>query len=285
MTTVLALIGSARRWGNCEVLAREALAGAMEAGADTLKMLRLTDLHLEPCTGCLVCAIGGRPCPLDDDLDFLLDQAEDADALIVAAPVYILGPVAPVKLVLDRMLIWTSRREWAETPAKPAVTMTVGGLAPWRGAALPFNNALALSLGGQLQGWADCYAPGPGEVMLQPDVLEQARALGRQLFVEKPLPPPPGACPTCGSDFFRMEGAQAVCPICGQTGTLISDEGEICIRFAPPDPQGRWTRAGLYKHVQEWVIPSGARFVARRSEVKAQRARFDAQPVEWVRPS
>jgi len=285
MTTVLALVGSARRWGNCEVLAREALAGAAEAGADSLKMLRLTDLRMEPCTGCLVCAIGGRPCPLHDDLDFLLAQAAVADALVVAAPVYVLGPVAPVKLLLDRMLIWTSRREWVDKPPKPAVTMTVGGLAPWRGAAVPFNNALALSLGGRLQGWMSCYAPGPGEVMLQPDALEQARALGRHLFADKPLPPPPGTCPTCGSDFFRIEGTQAVCPICGQTGTLLSGEGGVAIRFDPPDPEGRWTRVGLHNHVEEWIIPSGARFMAHRSEVKARRARYDALPVEWVRPS
>ncbi len=285
MTTVLALVGSARRWGNCEVLAREALAGAAEAGADSLKILRLSDFRIEPCTGCMVCAIGGRPCPLDDDLAFLLDQAAEADALIVAAPVYILGPVAPVKLVLDRMLIWTSVQEWAETPSKPAVTMTVGGLAPWRGAALPFNNALALSLGGRLHGWMECYAPGPGEILLQSDALEQARTLGGQLLSDEPLPPPPGRCPICGADFFRLEGSQAVCPICGQTGTLVSGEGEFAVRFDPPDPEGRWTRVGLHKHVEEWVIPSGARFMAHRSEVKARRARYDELSIEWVRPS
>jgi hypothetical protein len=233
----------------------------------------------------MVCAIGRRPCPLDDDLDFLLDRVAEADALIVAAPVYILGPVAQVKLILDRFLIWTSMREWAETPSKPAVTMTVGGLAPWRGAALPFNNALALSLGGRLQGWLDCYAPGPGEVLLQPDTLNQARALGQQLFAANPLPSPPGACPTCGADFFRVEGTQAVCPICGQTGAVVSGESKAAIRFDPPDPEGRWTRVGLHRHVEEWVVPSGARFMAHRNEVKARRARYDAQPVEWIRPS
>jgi hypothetical protein len=41
---------------------------------------------------------------------------------------------------------------------------------------------------------------------------------------------------------------------------------------------------GLYEHAQDWVIQSGERFMARRFEVKAQRARYDAQPVEWIRP-
>lgn len=53
MTTILAIIGSARPWGNCEILAREALAGARDAGANTLALVRLTDLHVEQCTGCM----------------------------------------------------------------------------------------------------------------------------------------------------------------------------------------------------------------------------------------
>jgi len=60
---VLGLIGSARRWGNSEVLVREALLGAQKTGAST-EMLRLTDLHIEPCTGCMRCAVILSSAPL-----------------------------------------------------------------------------------------------------------------------------------------------------------------------------------------------------------------------------
>jgi hypothetical protein len=285
MTTVLALIGSARNWGNGEVLAREAFIGAQEAGADRLNLLRLTDLRLEPCTGCLICAIGGKPCPLDDDLRFLLRQVADADAIIVTAPTYFLGPSAQVKRILDRLLIWTSLKDWAESPPKPAVVMSTASLPSWRGTAAPFNNALALGLGCQLLGSMTAYAPGPGEVLLQPDVLARARDLGRRLLTGEPVPQPEGACPACGADFFRIEGNSVICPVCGQTGELRITGAGTVIDFHPPDPSGRWTRPGLYEHVQDWIIPSGERFMARRFEVKAGRARYDGQPVEWIRPT
>jgi multimeric flavodoxin WrbA len=46
MANILGLVGSARRWGNSELLARQVLRGAQSEGA-TAQMLRLTRLHLE----------------------------------------------------------------------------------------------------------------------------------------------------------------------------------------------------------------------------------------------
>ena len=285
MTAVLGLVGSARPWGNSEVLAREALAGAAEAGADALKLLRLTDLRLEPCTGCMVCALAGRVCPLDDDLNFLLDEVRQSDALIIAAPTYFTGPTAQVKSILDRFLILSSSEQWAQMPAKPAMTTTAAGLESWRGVTVPLHNALAQGLGGRLVGWMVCYATGPGEVLLQPDALAHARDLGRRLVTGEPAAPPENVCPVCGADFFHMEGTRMTCPICGQTGTLQAEGKTVAMRFDAPRSGGRWTPASLHKHMEEWVIPSGARFMARRQEIKGARARYDSLNVEWVRPS
>ena len=62
MVGVLGLVGSARPWGNSDLLVRQALQGAQAEGA-AVHMVRLTGLHLESCTGCLRCVIGGKPCP------------------------------------------------------------------------------------------------------------------------------------------------------------------------------------------------------------------------------
>ena len=284
MTTILALIGSARPWGNGEVLAREAFLGAQEAGAESLNLLRLTDLRLEPCTGCLVCAIGSKPCPLDDDLSFLLEQVADADAVIVTAPTYFLGPSAQVKRILDRQLIWTSQKDWAESPPRPAIAMTTASLPSWRGTAAPFNNALALGLRCRLLGSMTAYAPGPGEVLLQPDALARARDLGRRLLTLEAMPLSEGVCPVCGADFFRIEGSRVECPICGQAGEIHNTDGGHTLQFHAPNPEGRWSQRGLYDHAQDWIIPSGERFMSRRFEVKAQRTRYEGQEVEWIRP-
>ncbi|MDH7489141.1 MAG: flavodoxin family protein [Anaerolineae bacterium] len=284
MATILALIGSARAWGNCEVLAREALAGAREAGAETLALMRLTDLRVEQCTGCMVCALRGQPCPLADDMAFLLDQMARADAFLIAGPVYLVGPVAQAKRILDRLLMWSSPPEWAEVRPKPAITLTVGGLEPWRGVATAFYNTLAMSLGGGLMGWMSAYATGPGEVLLQPDALASARDLGRRLVSREPMEPPPSVCPTCGADYFHIQGERIVCPICGQEGRLVLDEGEPRIRFDADCRSERWTPSGFHHHTLDWVVPSGERFMARRQEIKALRARYDDLGETWIRP-
>lgn len=284
MTTILALIGSARPWGNCDVLAREALAGAQDAGAETLALLRLTDLRVEQCTGCMVCALRGQPCPLPDDMEFLLGQVKAADAFLIAGPVYLAGPVAQAKRVLDRLLMWSSPPEWAGVRSKPAATLTVAGLEPWRGVATAFYNTLAMALGGWLMGWASAYATGPGEVLLQPDILAAARDLGRRLVSCEPMEPPQNACPTCGADFFRIQGERVVCPVCGQEGRLVAEGESPHVRFDAMPRSERWTPQAFHHHIQEWVVPSGERFMARRQEIKALRARYEGLGEIWLQP-
>ncbi|MGD9375711.1 MAG: flavodoxin family protein, partial [Anaerolineae bacterium] len=108
MTQVLGLIGSARPWGNSDLLVRQALLGAQAEGA-AIQVLRLTDLDLASCTGCMRCVIGGKPCPLEDDMSWLIETIQDADGLVVAAPTYFLGVAAVIKLILDRLLMVTGR--------------------------------------------------------------------------------------------------------------------------------------------------------------------------------
>lgn len=284
MTTILALIGSARAWGNSEILAREALAGARDAGAATLALIRLTDLRVEQCTGCMVCALRGQPCPLSDDMAFLLEQIRQADAFLIAGPVYLVGPVAQAKRILDRLLMWSSPPQWADVRPKPAITLTVAGLEPWRGIATAFYNTLAMALGGRLMGWMSAYATGPGEVLLQPDTLAAARDLGRRLVSHEPKEPSPNTCPTCGADFFRIQGERVVCPICGQEGRLTREGEAPGIRFADAPRSERWTPQAFHHHIQEWVVPSGERFMAHRQEIKALRARYDGLGETWLRP-
>ena len=57
MTEILGIVASARPWGNSELLVRQAIRGAQTEGA-AARLIRLTDLHLESCTGkCSLIAI------------------------------------------------------------------------------------------------------------------------------------------------------------------------------------------------------------------------------------
>ncbi len=97
---ILAIIGSPRRGGNTDILVEQALQGAAEAGARTEKVA-LRDLDVRPCRGCDGCAKTGK-CVQRDDLPGLLARMREADAWILATPVYYWGPTAQFKAFMDR---------------------------------------------------------------------------------------------------------------------------------------------------------------------------------------
>jgi NAD(P)H-dependent FMN reductase len=286
MGYVLGIVGSARRWGNSELLIRQALRGAQEEGT-AIRLLRLTDLHLESCNGCLRCVIGSRPCPIRDDVDWLLESIKAADGLALAVPTYFLGPAAAFKLVLDRLLMVTGRLDRELPPPRPAITMVTAGLAGWRGVTLPYLNALTATFGYRPIESLTAIAPGPGEVLLDGILMDRVLIAGRRLARGEldPAPPPPNACPTCFCDAFVLDGDQATCPICGRTATLHHEEGLIRLDFSPlEDGDHRWTPEGMRKHMVEWVMATGPRFLARRQEIKDRRRPYRQMDAEWLRP-
>jgi len=284
MGVVLGLIGSARVWGNSEVLAREALLGASEEGAQ-VRLLRLTELQIRPCTGCMRCAIRRKPCPLEDDMEFLISQVRAADGLIVVAPTYFLGPPGTLKLALDRLLMLTPYWLGETNEKKPGAAIAVSGLRDWRGVTMPFLNGFLLAFGFRPLGNLFCHAPGPGEVLLDEEAMAKAHELGRRVArgEAETMPSPSNVCPVCGSDFFTLEGERAICPICGMEAECRMVRGSIRLAFATPSSAHRWSKEGLREHVEGWIVPSGARFMERRHAIKALRQRYGEMGDIWVR--
>ena len=102
MSDLLAFVGSARRGGNTDLLVGEALRGALGAGA-TVRRIRLGELDLHPCDGCLGCADGA--CSRhDDDMTELYPALMEARAILFATPVYFWNVSGLTKILWDRML-------------------------------------------------------------------------------------------------------------------------------------------------------------------------------------
>jgi hypothetical protein len=286
MANILGIVGSARPWGNSELMVRQVLRGALAEGGSA-QMIRLTSLQLESCTGCMRCAIAGKACRLRDDMAWLVDAVQAADALVLAAPTYFLGPAAVIKLVLDRLLMVTSRAQEALPLLRPAVTVITAGLEDWRGVSLPYLNALVAAFGFQPIESLTAAAPGPGEVLLDEELMALTLAAGQRLGRGEldPAPAPPGVCPVCRCDSFILRGDQAICPICARTATIQKEDGAIHLRF---DPAGatdhRWTPERLREHMNQWVRATGPRFMAQRSEIKARRRPYRAADLEWLCP-
>ena len=286
MVHILGLVGSARRWGNSELLVRQALRGAEAEGA-SVRLVRLTQLHLASCEGCLRCVIGGQPCHLDDDMAWLIETIQAADGLALAAPTYFLGPAAVIKLVLDRLLMVTGQVDGDLPPPRPAVTMITAGLQDWRGMALPYLNALTAAFGFQPIESLAAIAPGPGEVLLDEELLARVLVAGQRLGrgEMEAAPAPANVCPTCRSDAFRIEGSRVVCPICGREAHLEEGAAGTRLRFEPiAGSEQRWTPEGLRKHMIEWVMATGPRFLAHRAEIKERRRPYRKMDMEWLCP-
>ena len=102
-------ISCGRRMSNTEILVKEALMGAEEAGAE-VEFIRLQDLNIKPCTGCNSCVEdlmerggGGRCSIKNDDFPFIDNKVMDSDGLILGSPIYEKSPTGLLKTLEDRM--------------------------------------------------------------------------------------------------------------------------------------------------------------------------------------
>lgn len=95
---VLALLGSPHSRGVTQMLLAHFLA---QAGENTdITRFSPWETPVAPCDGCGVCF--SRPGCVKPDNHLLFQQLEQADALVIATPVYLLSFPAPLKAVFDR---------------------------------------------------------------------------------------------------------------------------------------------------------------------------------------
>ncbi len=97
----VAFVGSPRKNGNTEILARHTLKAVAEEGIET-ELVRMAGLDIRPCNACMVCK-KKEWCPIDDDLLPLYAKAKEADAIILASPVYFGSATAQMKAFMDRV--------------------------------------------------------------------------------------------------------------------------------------------------------------------------------------
>lgn len=97
-----------RKMSNTEVMIKTALMECEKAGCE-VKFIRVDDMDIKPCTGCVSCVVGmvagfGKGgCPIKDEF-YILDEAlMECDALIAGSPTYVLSPTGRFKTVCDRI--------------------------------------------------------------------------------------------------------------------------------------------------------------------------------------
>ncbi len=221
MKRILGLIGSPRKLGNCEVFTKELCRQLGEE--HELRLLRLSELDIQPCRGCYRCLYGAK-CPIDDDLQLALEALAEADAYIVAVPAYFLSANSSLKRLLDRGLSFYGVKErlWG----KPSLALGFAGIEGKEGTTLLQAQSFLKCLLSDIKASATIYAALPGEVFFEAEGLAAARRLAGALFGEAIAGEGP-RCPLCGGNSFSFMGAlRARCLLCGNEGDMSIEGGE-----------------------------------------------------------
>lgn len=104
---VIGINGSPRKKWNTAQLLTQALEGAASQGAET-ELVHLYDLDFQGCTSCFACKLIDGPsngrCAVTDELTPVLRRIEnEADALLLATPVYFGSQSGEMRSFMERM--------------------------------------------------------------------------------------------------------------------------------------------------------------------------------------
>lgn len=280
MKTILAIIGSPRKLGNCEIMAKEVSRNISEP--HTLKLLRLSDFNLQPCTGCYTCLFK-QTCAIDDDFGTVVDAILAADGLIVSAPTYFLGPNASLKRFMDRGIALYPHAE--QLWGKPALGIGIAGIPGKEGYTLLGIESFLKLLFADVKQTRIIYGALPGEIFLNDENLKAAAEMGAALFApapEKTSPDVPG-CPLCGGETFRfLEKNRVRCMLCSNQGTVSFANGAPRFDIPRSEHELFLTREDALAH-REWLVGMKSRFMEHKDALKkiSLDYRKDGQ---WLRP-
>ncbi len=185
---VLGIAGSPRRGGNTDLLLAEVMRGATSRGAK-VKTIILNDLKIAPCQHCDGCLETGR-CKVEDDMQMVYRELEDADRIVLASPIQFMGVTAQMKTMIDRcQALWAKKYILKQPPLgnrreRRGLFISVGG----RKSASLFEPALVTVktlfrildityAGGLLFSGVD----EKGAIAKHPDALHQAFLAGQKL--------------------------------------------------------------------------------------------------------
>lgn len=104
---IIAINGSPRKNKNTGILLNHALGGAKSCGAET-ELINLYNLNYKGCVSCFACKIkNGKnygKCSYQDELTPILNQIENADAIILGSPIYFASVTGEMHSFLERLM-------------------------------------------------------------------------------------------------------------------------------------------------------------------------------------
>ena len=98
---ITCLLGSPRLNGNCAALLKRFRDSAQAFGAE-IDYYALRNLNYRGCVGCLGCKTKSDKCVVQDDLTPVLESVREADALVMATPVYLREMTSLLRAFIER---------------------------------------------------------------------------------------------------------------------------------------------------------------------------------------
>ena len=176
---VLAIMASPRLYGNTNYLTDQALEAAQQSGVETEKIMLNNKYRIKPCLGHINCA-SLKKCPRKDKGAEVLDKFREADAVILATPVYYYNVNAQMKAFIDRNYFFYKH----ETPykAKAAGIIVVAEESGLEDTVKTLNLFLnEMKIPEEKRFVVSGYAFQPDDAKQNPALVEAVRKLGEQL--------------------------------------------------------------------------------------------------------
>jgi len=276
---ILAISGGSRN-GNNDAMAREALMGAKEAGAE-VEFIHLHDLNLKPCTGCVVCindmmSGGTGKCVIKDDMEWLSEKIFSADGVIIVMPIFEKGAPAVMHILQDR--IFGPTYDPGPCTIAAEISKKTGGLGPDPRKLTP-KVVSFISIGGSdwvtrasadallaamSRRWSvvdDSVFPWSKSIVVNDDSVAKCHEIGSNIVKAAALGADkaeylgdPGICPECHSRNFHIKDdpKETVCVVCGMVGELKFAGGKMTFEVPPEQYEHAHTRMpGKIKHMDD----------------------------------
>lgn len=180
---ILILKGSPRDLGNSATLAGQVAAGAREAGAQ-VESFSLHTMDIRPCDACDTCRETGGVCVIKDDMQTLYPKLRQADAIVLASPIYWFTFSAQLKGCIDRWYALESPEGSELAGKKFGIVLTYGDSDLYTSGAInaihTFESMfryIRADIAGLVHGTANDI----GDVEKQPALMEKAYLLGQKL--------------------------------------------------------------------------------------------------------
>jgi multimeric flavodoxin WrbA len=181
---ILVLLGSPRRKGNSAILADQITKGAKSAKAK-VETIYLHGKTIAPCKACFTCQKkNSKGCSIPDDMQDIYLKLIEADAWVIASPVYWFSMSAQTKIFMDRCFALPAYQKEPFIGKKIAIAMTYGGEDPFDSGCVnalrTFQDAFGY-IEANIVGMVYGSAMDAGQILSNEKVMKEAFDLGKKL--------------------------------------------------------------------------------------------------------